>query len=234
MELKKNPKKDLTQNSGMYFAAGMFLVLCLTYTALEWKTFFEITDYDTSLNIEEQLIEEIDLFKIELPKPPKPIITPPVIEVVPDEQEIVETVIESVEPDQDYEVAEVTEIEYVDDYVDVSVPFSVIENVPVFPGCEDDSDKRACFNKMIRKHIVKNFRYPELEQEMGIQGKVNIMFEIQKDGSIGNIRMRGPNKNLENDAARIIGKLPQMTPGKQRGNPVRVPFSIPITYTLSN
>lgn len=234
MELKKNPKKDLTRNSGMYFAAGMFLVLTLTYTALEWKTFFEITDYDTSLNIEEQLIEEIDLFKIELPKPPKPIITPPVIEVVPDEQEIVETVIESVEPDQDYEVAEVTEIEYVDDYVDVSVPFSVIENVPVFPGCEDDSDKRACFNKMIRKHIVKNFRYPELEQEMGIQGKVNIMFEIQKDGSIGNIRMRGPNKNLENDAARIIGKLPQMTPGKQRGNPVRVPFSIPITYTLSN
>lgn len=234
MELKKNPKKDLTRNSGMYFAAGMFLVLCLTYTALEWKTFFEITDYHTSLNIEEQLIEEIDLFKIELPKPPKPIITPPVIEVVPDEQEIVETVIESVEPDQDYEVAEVTEIEYVDDYVDVSVPFSVIENVPVFPGCENDSDKRACFNKMMRKHIVKNFRYPELEQEMGIQGKVNIMFEIQKDGSIGNIRMRGPNKNLENDAARIIGKLPQMTPGKQRGNPVRVPFSIPITYTLSN
>ena len=234
MELKKNPKKDLTRNSGMYFAAGMFLVLTLTYTALEWKTFFETPDYETSMSIEEELIENIDLFEIELPKPPKPIITPPVIEVVPDEQEIVETVIESVEPDQDYEVAEVTEIEYVDDYVDVSVPFSVIENVPVFPGCEDDSDKRACFNKMIRKHIVKNFRYPELEQEMGIQGKVNIMFEIQKDGSIGNIRMRGPNKNLENDAARIIGKLPQMTPGKQRGNPVRVPFSIPITYTLSN
>ena len=85
---------------------------------------------------------------------------------------------------------------------------------------------------MMKTHIQKNFRYPALEQEMGIEGKVNIMFEIQKDGNIGNIRMRGPNKNLENDAARIIGKLPKMTPGKQRGTPVRVPFSIPITYKL--
>jgi protein TonB len=58
------------------------------------------------------------------------------------------------------------------------------------------------------------------------------MFVIQKDGSIGNVRMRGPDKNLEEEAARIIGKLPKMTPGKQRGRPVRVPFSIPITFKL--
>ena len=235
MELKKNPKKDLNRNSGMYFATGLFLVLMFTYVALEWKTFFEIPDYDTSMHIEEQLIEEIDLFKIETPPPPKPLVTPPVIEVIPDDEETIETIIEAVEPDQDYEVAQVEDIEFIaDPDENLVIPFSVIENVPVFPGCENESDKRACFNTMIRKHIVKNFRYPELEQEMGIQGKVNIMFEIQKDGSIGNIRMRGPNKNLENDAARIIGKLPKMTPGKQRGNPVRVPFSIPITYKLSN
>jgi protein TonB len=44
--------------------------------------------------------------------------------------------------------------------------------------------------------------------------------------------MRGPDKLLENEAGRIIGRLPQMTPGKQRGRPVRVPFSIPITFRL--
>ena len=49
---------------------------------------------------------------------------------------------------------------------------------------------------------------------------------------ISNVRMRGPDKNLENEAGRIIGRLPQMTPGKQRGRPVRVPFSIPITFRL--
>ena len=64
------------------------------------------------------------------------------------------------------------------------------------------------------------------------QGRVYVNFIISKDGSISNIRMRGPDKNLEKEAARIIGKLPNMTPGKQRGRPVRVPFSIPITFKL--
>ena len=85
----------------------------------------------------------------------------------------------------------------------------------------------------MNKHIRKNFRYPEIAQEMGIQGRVYVNFIISKDGSITNIRMRGPDKNLEKEAARIISKLPKMTPGKQRGIPVRVPFSIPITFRLN-
>jgi protein TonB len=84
----------------------------------------------------------------------------------------------------------------------------------------------------MQKHIRKNFRYPEIAQEMGVQGRVYVNFVIQKDGSIGSVRMRGPDKNLEKEAARIISKLPKMTPGRQRGNAVRVPFSIPITFKL--
>ena len=68
---------------------------------------------------------------------------------------------------------------------------------------------------------------------MGIQGRVYVSFIINKDGTIGSVRMRGPDKNLEKEAARIINKLPKMTPGKQRGRPVRVPFSIPITFKLN-
>ena len=85
----------------------------------------------------------------------------------------------------------------------------------------------------MNKHIRKNFRYPEIAQEMGIQGRVYVNFIISKDGRITNVRMRGPDKNLEKEAARIISKLPKMTPGKQRGRPVRVPFSIPITFRLN-
>ena len=109
---------------------------------------------------------------------------------------------------------------------------SMVCAAPFEPGCEGASDKRACFNEMMQKHIRKNFRYPEIAQEMGVQGRVNVMFTIQKDGSIGNIRYRGPDKNLEQEALRIIEKLPRMTPGKQRGRAVRVPFSIPITFKL--
>ena len=67
---------------------------------------------------------------------------------------------------------------------------------------------------------------------MGIQGRVFVQFTISKDGSITGIRARDPEKNLEKEADRIISKLPRMTPGKQRGRPARVPFSVPITFKL--
>ena len=154
------------------------------------------------------------------------------IEVVEDEEEVEETVIESTETSQEQEIIEVEDVEVEEVDEDIDVPFAVIEDVPIFPGCEGASDKRACFNEMMQQHIRKNFRYPEVAQEMGIQGRVSVLFTIQKDGSIGNIRLRGPDKNLEEEARRIIEKLPKMTPGKQRGRPVRVPFSIPIMFKL--
>ena len=126
------------------------------------------------------------------------------------------------------------EVEIEEEFDDVDVPFAVIEDVPIFPGCErvSKSERRNCFQQQMNKHIRKNFRYPEIAQEMGIQGRVYVNFIISKDGSITNIRMRGPDKNLEKEAQRIISKLPTMTPGKQRGRAVRVPFSIPITFRL--
>jgi len=235
MEVKKNPKKDLNRNSGVFFIAGLTMVLALTYVALEWKTFYGDKLYDVSQTVEQELEEEAPIFQLAPPPPPPPPpAAPDVIEIVEDEDPIEETIIESTESSEEKEVVKVEDVEFVDDPVDVEVPFSVIENVPVFPGCENKKDKRACFNTMMQKHIRKNFRYPEIAQEMGVQGRVSVMFTIQKDGSIGNVRMRGPDKNLEKEAARIISKLPKMTPGNQRGTPVRVPFAIPITFQLSN
>jgi protein TonB len=233
MEPKKNPKADLTKNSSLYFVFGLAVVMLLTYVAFEWKTYDETNDYDISMNVDDLLDEEVPMTEqIKTPPPPPPPAAPEIIEVVEDEEEVEETVIESTETSQEEEIIEIEDVEVEEVEEDVDVPFAVIENVPVFPGCENESDKRACFNKMMQKHIGKNFRYPEIAQEMGVQGRVSVMFVIQKDGSIGNIRMRGPDKNLEKEAARIIGKLPKMTPGKQRGRAVRVPFSIPITFKL--
>ncbi|MFS4455879.1 energy transducer TonB [Maribacter sp. 2304DJ31-5] len=238
MEPKKNPKADLTTNSSLYFVIGLFAVMIFTYVAFEWKTYDKTNDYDISMNVDDLLDEEVPMTEqIKTPPPPPPPAAPEIIEVVEDEEEVEETVIESTETSQEEEIMEVEDVVVDEMEEDVDVPFAVIEDVPVFPGCEKEKGKgasamRACFNKMIQKHIGRNFRYPEIAQEMGVQGRVSVMFVIQKDGSIGNIRMRGPDKNLEKEAARIIGKLPKMTPGKQRGRPVRVPFSIPINFKL--
>src|SRR5680860_501479 len=233
MEPKKNPKADVGRNSGLYFVIGLAFTLAVVYAAFEWKTYDEVNDYDISMNVDDDLTEEVPMTEqIKTPPPPPPPAAPEVIEVVEDEEEVEETIIESTETSQDEEIIEVEDVEVEEEVEDVDVPFAVIEDVPIFPGCENESNKRACFQEMMQKHINKNFRYPEIAQEMGVQGRVSVMFTIQKDGSIGNVRMRGPDKNLEAEAARIIGKLPKMTPGKQRGRAVRVPFSIPITFKL--
>ena len=233
MQLKKNPKADLTKNSSLYFAIGLASVLLFSWVAIEWKTYEKSAfDYE-ALNVDDEDDEEVPITEqIKTPPPPPP--PPPapeVIEIVEDEEDVEETVIESTETDQE-EIVEIVDV--VDDFEDVDVPFAVIEDVPLFPGCEKvaKSERRKCFQEQINKHIRKNFRYPEIAQEMGVQGRVYVNFIISKDGSITNIRMRGPDKNLEKEAKRIISKLPKMTPGKQRGRPVRVPFSIPISFRL--
>ncbi len=233
MQPKKNPKADLNKNRNLYFVIGLSFVTFITWQAIESKTYEKTFDYE-ALNVEDDDDEDIPITEqIKTPPPPPP--PPPapeVIEVVEDEEEVEETVIESTETDQDEIIIEDIEVE--DEFEDIDVPFAVIEDVPIFPGCESvaKSQRRACFQEQMNKHIRKNFRYPDIAQEMGIQGRVYVNFIIAKDGSITNIRMRGPDKNLENEAARIIGRLPKMTPGKQRGRAVRVPFSIPITFRL--
>ena len=236
MKPKKNEKVDLSKNSSLYFVIGLALILLISWQAIEWKTYDKSLYGYEALNVEDEDDEEIPIteqLKTPPPPPPPPPPAPEVIEVVEDEEEVEETVIESTETNED-EIVEVEEVEIEEEIDDVDVPFAVIEDVPIFPGCErvKKSERRDCFQQQMNKHIRKNFRYPEIAQEMGIQGRVYVNFIISKDGSITNIRMRGPDKNLEKEAQRIISKLPNMTPGKQRGRAVRVPFSIPITFRL--
>lgn len=112
------------------------------------------------------------------------------------------------------------------------IPFAVVDEVPEFPGCENEGDKRDCFNTMIQTHISKNFKYPFEAQEKGIQGRVSVLFTISKTGEITGVRTRGPHELLENEAKRIINRLPVMKPGVHKGEAVNVPFSIPIQFKL--
>ena len=232
MEPKKNPKVDLAKNSALYFAIGLCLVLFLSWKMVEYKTYEKESVDIGMLTVDDDDEEEVPLTEqLKTPPPPPPPPAPQIIEVVEDEEDVEETVIESIETTQE-EVIE--EVEVLEEEVDVDVPFAIIEDVPLFPGCErvKKSERRKCFQEKLDKHVLKNFRYPEIAQEMGVQGRVFVTFVIDRDGTITGIRTRGPDKNLEKEAARIIGKLPNMTPGKQRGRAVRVPFSYPINFRL--
>jgi protein TonB len=111
---------------------------------------------------------------------------------------------------------------------------TVIEQIPLFPECEktERSEQLSCFNTKINEHIVKHFRYPKYALNNNIQGRVLVQFIINKEGKIEKITTRGPHPLLEEEAFRIISRLPKMKPGMQKGVPVKVRHIIPITFKL--
>ena len=238
MESKKNPNADVSRNGSIYFAVGLALMLFLTYSTLNWKT-YDKSDIDIGkLNLDNELEEEIPIIEqvIPPPPPPPPPAAPEVIEVVEDEEEVEETVIESTETDQDEEI-EVEEIEVEEFVEDVEVPFAVIENVPEYPGCErgSNAEKRKCMSDKIAKFVQRKFN-TDLAGDLGLSGRqrISVIFKIDKNGNVVGVRSRAPHPRLEKEAARVINMLPKMKPGRQRGKPVIVPYSLPITFQVQD
>jgi protein TonB len=239
MQVKKNPKFDLNLNSGLYFVIGLTLVLFLTWRALEYKTYDKEDLLVESMNVVDEIKEDVPMTEqVKTLPPPPPPAAPEIIQIVEDNDDIEETIIESTETDQESVIEAPVEVDdiIVDELEEeISVPFAIIEDIPIFPGCEDikiKEEQRACFQKKIQEHVAKEFKYPEVAIEMNIQGKVYVQFAINTKGYISDIRVRGPDKNLENEAVRIVAAIPKMTPGMQRGRAVRVPYSIPINFKL--
>ncbi len=239
MEPKKNTKANVGRNSSLFFAIGLALMLFLTNYAINYKT-YDKSDIDIGqLNLDEELEEEIPITEqIQTPPPPPPPpAAPEVIEIVEDEEEVEETVIESTEVDQETEIVEVEEVEVEEVEEDIDVPFSVIENVPIFPGCEkgNNAKKRDCMSKKISQFVNRKFN-TELAGDLGLSGRQRIMviFKIDKTGSVTGVRARAPHPGLEKEAKRVIGLLPKMKPGKQRGKPVNVPYSLPIIFQVQD
>lgn len=240
MQAKKNPKADISKNSSLFFAIGLNIMLFLTWQALEYKTYDKATVDIGVVAMEMEMEEEIPVTNINTPPPPPPpAVVTEAVRIVDDVEDIEETIIESTETSQNDRIAEpvvsVHDVAVVEVEEEIEVPFAIIEDVPTFPGCEglSKAQKRACFEEKMQAHVIKNFQYPQVALEMGIHGRVYVMFTIDKDGSITKIKTRGPDKLLENEALRIVNKLPTMIPGKQRGKPVPVPFSLPINFVMA-
>ncbi len=238
MKAKKNPEIEIGRNSSLYFAIGLNLMLLLSWRALEHKTYEKSDIVMDIINVDQEIEEEIPLVSMNTASPPPPpAVVSETVEIVEDIEEIEETVIESTEIDQDdalqeRRIVQVSDIHVEDVYEDVEVAFSIIEEVPVFPGCEGLSKQatKDCFQKKMQEHVVKNFNYPQSALELGIQGRVSVVFVIDSKGHTTNVRSRGPDEILEREAERIIGKLPKMKPGKQRGKPVKVAYAVPIFF----
>jgi protein TonB len=239
MELKKNPKANVGRNSSLYFAVGLNVMLVLTYLGLEHKTYETEAIQIDILMLDDLFNEDIPITTIEITPPPpeqKQIIVE-VITIVEDIVDVEESVIKSTEAGQDDSIEDrevgIEDVAVVEVDEDIEVPFAVIEQVPIFPGCTgNNAQLKACFQEKMQEHLQKHFLYPEAAKELDIQGKVFVFFFINKNGKVAKIKSRGPDQLLEEESERIISLLPVMKPGKQRNKAVRMPYSIPINFQL--
>lgn len=102
--------------------------------------------------------------------------------------------------------------------------FQVVEEQPMFPGGMQE----------MMKFLQQNIKYPKEAQEQGKQGRVIVQFVVNKDGSItGDSVVRSVDPLLDAEALRVVRSMPNWTPGKQKGKPVRVRFTLPVTFHLN-
>ena len=103
-------------------------------------------------------------------------------------------------------------------------PFLVVDTPPQFNGGDIGE---------FRRWVQMNVKYPAEAPGKNIYGKVLVTFVIEKDGSVGNAEIfKSPDKSLADEVLRVIGKSPKWTPGKQRGEAVRVKFGMPVDFAV--
>jgi protein TonB len=245
-EAKKSQKHDanLQKNSILYFQIGLILCLLGTYALFEMQ--FQtttITLSDETAKVETISIDDVEPFVVEVikPKDSKPLPSADlkdVYEEVKDDSLIKEVFIKTPEDPKvsDNPVAKIDEIyDGSEESPDpVFVPIALIEKVPVYPGCEKHKTNvklKKCMSQKIAKLIGKKFNV-DIGSDYGISGrqKISTQFTIDKNGDVTDIKIRGPHHALENEAKRVIHKIPKMEPGLQSNVPVGVIYTLPIVY----
>jgi protein TonB len=242
--LKKLPTKQLEKFSNIFTQLGLVVVLFIVYLTLEHKT------VQKQFAIEKSDPPEIFVYQpdqiIEFRREPKELKIPaPIIvdifildepikqgdnempETIIDEQ--IKTVVQ-LNPDDVFVVKEPT-----DELIE-TVPFINIEFAPVFKGCEGLSkeENKICFDKKMKQFVQRNFDL-ELASELGLQSgryKIQTQFIIDNQGNVVDIQIRAPHDKLKNETQQLIEKLPKFTPGKQRDKPVKVKYTLPISFQV--
>ena len=234
--------------SGTLFNLGLATALGMVLLAFSW------TSYDTVATAPDGYFDQdIDLMLVPpptdlKPPPPPPPPPPPLIEPVPedepvDDREFLDTSIEA----ETEVIAEPVPTEPAQPLPPPPPPpptpkapvveiFKRVEKMPRFPGCEevlDESEGKKCMENYLFTYLRKELKYPPIARENGVQGTVYVQFVVETDGSITQAQVvREPGAGTGPEALRVIEKMPKWNPGEQRGNKVRVQFTLPVRFRL--
>lgn len=228
MEIKKTPKADLENKKLVFTEIGLAVVLGVVLAAFEWST--ADVKIDTSSMVEDVKVDEeiIPITRQEEVKPPPP--PPPpkmsdVLNIVEDDVELDDELeLQDTEADENTTYDYQQEVAVVEEEEETQEVFFIVEEMPTFPGGDD----------ALRKFIAQSVKYPVIAQENGIQGRVFVSFVVNSKGEVTNVKVARPfDPNLDKEAVRVVQSMPKWAPGKQRGKPVKVSYTVPINFVLN-
>lgn len=233
----------LRQGYNKSIAIGIAIMALLMTLALSYSTIAKWFDGDeiTEVAAPRKLVytELSAPPPIDKPKPPPPQVqlpklqkvikfVPPkvvkeeVVEEIPTIQEIKQNETAAVEVDGSTDVVFEEPVEEVVATNDNEI-FTVVEQQPEYPGG---------YEAMLA-FIQKNMAYPVAARRMGIEGTVFVSFVVAKTGQISDVKvLRGISKECDEEAVRVVSKMPPWIPGKQNGHLVNVRYNVPLKFRL--
>lgn len=228
MEVKKSPSADLKEWKRIFLLIGLAVSLGAVCFAFLWTPKeYKIEELDLDRAIIEE--EEIPITREEI-KPPAPQqqkvevkVFSEILDVVTNDTKVetdmsFDDFADGLDFDVNYVVAE-DEEEIIDD-----APLIKAEVMPTFQGGDLNT---------FRQWVQKQLRYPQIALENNITGRVTLQFVIEKDGRLTGIKvLASPDSSLSEEAIRVVQSSPKWTPGKQRNQPVRVSFTLPVMFQL--
>ena len=244
----KKPQKhdaNLQKNTTLYFQVGLILVLLLTYGLFEMNfqtKKIDLTDYAIKIDDESEIyvkeykvLDETKKQETKQEKKQKRVILNPVIKnddfggketpniITPDDN----LTGKSLNPD---------DVIVIDEPEDVVLGLDFVKEVPIYPGCEKyktNKAKKKCMSDKIGKLVARKFN-TGIASKIGLQGiqRINVLFRIDAQGNVAEIKAQSNYSDLVDEAERVVKKIPQMIPGKDKGKKVSVLYTLPILFEV--
>ena len=226
MEIKKYDRVNLDKKRGIFFEIGLILALGLVLLAFEWTSKPEEVkgfEREETAEIIQESVPVTRQQKQRRPPPPPPPKTTEVIQIVDNDVVLQDELnLQTTEADQETRVT-----------IDAFMKDEEEEEDQIFVKVEDMPEFRGGGVDAFRRYIQKHLDYPVMAAENGIEGTVYLQFVVNKDGSISDVSiLRGVDPALDEEAKTTVQEAPDWEPGRQRGRPVRVMFSIAIAFRI--
>ena len=248
-QVKKVPGKKLENFSVIFMQLGLVLVLFVVFISLEYKTEQKELVMNNSvdngevvhiMDLDRPFVYRKEVEVVQKPKRQQQVVVLDEIIPVEENTEVVEASIVSdpVDDVKEIDIDTVVTVDVPEDIDEEDDPKPIVMNlatkIPVFKGCENLSKKesRKCLDKKIGKLINKHFN-TNLANELGLKEgkhKMYTQFVIDKTGKVVDVKVGTKHKRLESEAKRVVGKIPDFTPGESNGKKVSVKYTLPINF----